>query len=418
MIVQYAKFHVNPNFKSDISDFIGRQIDYIDLANAGTQIPSPFEYILEPIGAPILVNDASSVYSALARLQKKLQAESSDIACGFAVFDDESAMKNAKGMNAYWIQPSSGYSILSKYVLNQFSLKYELPIQVINISPATTSMFDKYLYIVKSRHSLFSFLYSRVIVPILDFQQNSIYKLPLPAFTNLGYQESLLFIKNVLSTIGLPMPLMIVKKTGDACSFDSKIAIYKNDIDPILADQMFTGKTPVQPHNPVILRMKKNSDAYDEYLSMQSQPSISSMTFTFNFAWGLNFATILHELAHFVKFFLPTAYFFNEGPKRLSPIEYTVLFSSHGVLYASVFLYLIKISKKYNIEEVKRSFVDSSIQFEELEDLSEKSIHRAIESFCSRFENSDLKMILLGEYMEILEEHPLALIPFFSRPAK
>lgn len=213
-----------------------------------------------------------------------------------------------------------------------------------------------------------------------DYQQNEVYDWQsenLPRENNLSPHQMATLCNMVLRYAKLPNLLINFKENIDSCHFsvNSGIAINKKQLNPL----------------PWLIESDK--DTFQKIGTIDDSPriKISDMELTFSLDWGMNETILLHEIAHYISFIVPTSYRLNRGKINLSLDMYTKIFSSHGALFMASFAFLLIRFHNVKKESLYQSLNENNIDHFELDGLSLENFEKALDKYSEKLELEDDK---------------------------
>lgn len=178
-------------------------------------------------------------------------------------------------------------------------------------------------------------------------------------------EQLLRLMHNILNYTGLPPILLEFKEDGDACMFSVQTK----------------GNTGTRDEKPNFNWLNDNSESeYEKLGSVNSSPRVifTGMKITMIMSWAMNSRILIHELAHYFTFCIPTSYRLNKGEVSLSFKQYEELFCGHGLLYMGV--YARMLVKFYHIKEdwLLDSWDDAGLKYITIDDLKLDAVEKAI----------------------------------------
>lgn len=211
-----------------------------------------------------------------------------------------------------------------------------------------------------------------------DTQKDKLYQWENETFpkgiTTMNTDQAMKLIKNVLNRAKLPWIKVNFQETGKQCSFSLKLRKGGKGITSDSEAGSSEGLSFVR-QNP------NNYDNLGDIHAPKEYISISNMSFNFAMDWGLNPYVILHELAHYIQFCMPSRYMLNQGQVPLSYTSYQTLFAGHGAAFAGVFARLLIDFAYINEEDVHRTLSKYEVQFVDTKEITLASMDKAIERF-------------------------------------
>ena len=87
---------------------------------------------------------------------------------------------------------------------------------------------------------------------------------------------------------------------------------------------------------------------------------------------------ILHELAHYITFITPIPLRFTDACTQMTQKDYAVIFSGHGILYATVLFHLLEKFHYCDRKWLRRQAVVHNIEFEYVNNLDPITLSNAI----------------------------------------
>jgi hypothetical protein len=121
-------------------------------------------------------------------------------------------------------------------------------------------------------------------------------------------------------------------------------------------------------------------------LNVSPRIKISSMHLEMVMSWAMNNVILLHELAHYIHFLMPTPYRLNRGPYRLTFDEYEEIFAGHGSSYMAIFVRLLIDFGMYKEDALYESLDEAGIWWFPIEKLTVDSFTRGITKYCKKYE--------------------------------
>ena len=178
-------------------------------------------------------------------------------------------------------------------------------------------------------------------------------------------EQLLRLMHNILNYTGLPPISLEFKEDGDACMFSVQTK----------------GKKASDDEKPNFNWLNDNSESeYEKLGHINSIPRVifTGMKITMIMSWAMNSRILIHELAHYFTFCIPTSYRLNKGEVSLSFKQYEELFCGHGLLYMGV--YARMLVKFYHIKEdwLLNSWDEAGLKYITIDDLKLDDVEKAI----------------------------------------
>jgi hypothetical protein len=209
---------------------------------------------------------------------------------------------------------------------------------------------------------------------IKDTQKEAFYKWEDKAFFNdqfIAPREMVTLAKNILSVARLPWINIDFKLKGDSCHFSLSTPSGTSSVD--VAPKKASGSST---------RAQQNATDFYEFIGDSGEKpfrlSISNLRLTFITSWGLTEHILIHEIAHYISFMMPTPYLIGTGPEKINQKEYDLLFSGHGMLYVSIFTRLMIDFCNINNNSIYQSLDDDGIRYFKIKNLKPEHITNTI----------------------------------------
>jgi hypothetical protein len=179
----------------------------------------------------------------------------------------------------------------------------------------------------------------------------------LPTENCAGKDELITLMKNVLNYVKLPWIILEFKAEGKACFFSIQV----KGAEAITPDKDDGSEEELGAWSWL---HDLDNDNYETIGEKPPEPiSIGGMRLVIIAEWAMNPYVLLHELAHYITFCLPTPYQLNKGEETLSFNQYEQIFSSHGTLYCSVFAHLLTKFMYVDPDWLYETLTDQKIDF-------------------------------------------------------
>lgn len=183
-------------------------------------------------------------------------------------------------------------------------------------------------------------------------------------------EQLLRLMHNILNYTKLPPIALEFKETGDACMFSVQTKKKGRDTDG--------GDGGEKPNFNWLHDIGQSE--YEKLGDINTAPRVvfTGMKITMIMSWAMNARILIHELAHYFTFCIPTSYRLNKGEISLSFKQYQELFCGHGLLYMGV--YARMLVKFYHVKEdwLLSSWDEAGLKYIAIDDLNLESVERAI----------------------------------------
>jgi len=207
-----------------------------------------------------------------------------------------------------------------------------------------------------------------------DKQQEDMYDWQaahFPSKNSMNTWDMINLMKNVLNVARLPWITLEFVNNSKACAF----SISEEGGKVIVA-----GGGNEAPREGWEWLQNTSEDNFEIVGELDKSPriKISGMKLTMALEWAMTPQLLLHEIAHYIAFCLPTPYRLNRGEKKMSFLEYEGVFSGHGALYMAIFSKLLIDFMYIKREPLYRSIQESGLECFEIKSLKPQDVNDAI----------------------------------------
>lgn len=199
-----------------------------------------------------------------------------------------------------------------------------------------------------------------------DEQKDDVYAFhdaiwPKTNTTMLTTHETVMLVRNVLSYCGIPWIQLNFIDKGESCYFS-----------------VSTDKAPKKETGGPAHTYREDDHLEDISPSQDVIIDMEGLSLNLLETWGMQIDIILHELAHYITFITPIPLRFTDACTQMTQKDYAVIFSGHGILYATVLFHLLEKFHYCDRKWLRRQAVVHNIEFEYVNNLDPITLSNAI----------------------------------------